>query len=98
MAARSSTFDMISRDRIRDFITAVAREFHPERIIFFGSHARGDAGPDSDVDLLMLMRGNGRPTKVAAEIYMKCPSRFPVDLLVRTPEDSSAGYRCATGS
>jgi uncharacterized protein len=76
MAARSSTFDMISRDRIQDFITAIAREFHPERIILFGSHARGDAGPDSDVDLLVLMRGNGRPTKVAAEIYMKCPSRF----------------------
>lgn len=32
----------------------IAETVHPERIILFGSHARGDADPDSDVDLLVI--------------------------------------------
>ena len=34
--------------------------FHPERIILFGSHATRRAGPDSDVDLLIVMPFVGR--------------------------------------
>ncbi|MBF0143977.1 MAG: nucleotidyltransferase domain-containing protein [Magnetococcales bacterium] len=33
----------------------IAETIHPERIILFGSHARGDAAPDSDVDLLVIV-------------------------------------------
>ncbi len=29
----------------------IVQRFHPERIVLFGSHARGEAGPDSDLDL-----------------------------------------------
>lgn len=31
------------------------REFRPLQIILFGSHARGDQGPDSDIDLLVVL-------------------------------------------
>lgn len=79
---------MISRGRIEEFAIAIAREFHPERIILFGSHARGNVGPDSDVDLLVIMARNGKtPHEQAAEIYLNCPSGFPVDILVRTSEE-----------
>jgi predicted nucleotidyltransferase len=79
---------MIPRSNIHDFAKRIAREFHPERIILFGSHARGDAGPDSDVDLLVIMAANGKtPYQQAAEIYLKCPSDFPAEILVRTPEE-----------
>ncbi len=33
----------------------VVAYFHPSRIILFGSHARGQAGPDSDIDLLVVV-------------------------------------------
>ena len=33
---------------------AVGDEVHPDRVILFGSRARGDFGPDSDVDLLVI--------------------------------------------
>ena len=33
----------------------IVRRFSVERVILLGSHARGDAGPDSDVDLLVIM-------------------------------------------
>ncbi|WP_130472208.1 nucleotidyltransferase domain-containing protein [Candidatus Magnetaquicoccus inordinatus] len=34
----------------------IAETFHPERIILFGSHARGEAQADSDIDLLIITR------------------------------------------
>jgi len=34
----------------------IVQRFHPVRVILFGSHARGDARPDSDVDLLVMLR------------------------------------------
>ncbi|MGQ0812667.1 MAG: nucleotidyltransferase domain-containing protein [Nitrospiraceae bacterium] len=35
--------------------------FSPERIYLFGSQARGDAGPDSDYDLLVVVRTSALP-------------------------------------
>ena len=79
---------MISRHQIQSFAAAIAREFQPERIILFGSHARGEAGPVSDVDLLVIMPRDGKtPHQQAAEIYGCCDSEFPVDILVRTKEE-----------
>ncbi|MAE69956.1 MAG: hypothetical protein CME06_05755 [Gemmatimonadetes bacterium] len=33
----------------------IVEQFDPDRIIIFGSHARGTAGPESDVDLLVVL-------------------------------------------
>ena len=41
-------------------VKRIVKRFHPDKIILFGSHARGDAGPDSDVDLLVVMDFEGR--------------------------------------
>ena len=38
---------------IRRFARGVAEQFDPEKIILFGSHAYGNPGPDSDVDILI---------------------------------------------
>jgi predicted nucleotidyltransferase len=47
------------REQVQDFIhemvRRIAAQFSPDKIILFGSHARGDARPDSDVDLLAKM-------------------------------------------
>lgn len=40
---------------IPEIVERLARRFDPLKIILFGSHARGDAGPYSDVDLLVVM-------------------------------------------
>ena len=42
---------------IEEMVRRIVERFHPERIILFGSHATGRAGPESDVDLLVVMRG-----------------------------------------
>ena len=78
---------MPSLNEIQILADKIAREFRPEKIILFGSHARGDAQPDSDVDLLVIMDANQHPARTAAEITHRVhPRRYPLDLIVRSPE------------
>ena len=76
---------MVAMRDIKSFSDAVAREFHPDRIILFGSHARGEAGRNSDVDLLVIMRHRGHPIDKTVEIRQRIHSPFALDLLVRSP-------------
>jgi predicted nucleotidyltransferase len=78
---------MISMTRIKHFSQRIAREFKPKRIILFGSHANGRPTPDSDVDMLVVMPFEGRAVEKSVEIRMKLLPDFPLDLLVRTPEN-----------
>jgi HEPN domain-containing protein/predicted nucleotidyltransferase len=66
----------------------IAKRFHPEKIILFGSHARGDAGPDSDVDLLVVMPLDGCGSDKAEEIREALDDMVvPKDIIVTSPED-----------
>jgi predicted nucleotidyltransferase len=38
-----------------ELLASVVAHFAPLRVILFGSHARGEAGPDSDLDLLVIL-------------------------------------------
>jgi len=49
--------------RIKHFSQRIAREFKPDRIILFGSHANGMPTQDSDVDMLVIMPFEGRAVK-----------------------------------
>ena len=78
---------MASLSDIQTLVDKIVREFHPEKIVLFGSHARGDARTDSDVDLLVIMDSNQHPSRMAAEITCRVhPRRYPLDLIVRNPE------------
>lgn len=58
---------------LRQMVDIIVREADPEAIILFGSRARGEAGADSDVDLLIIERepfGPGRSRiREAARLY-----------------------------
>jgi predicted nucleotidyltransferase len=55
----------------------------PQQIILFGSQARGDARPDSDLDLLVVKEEVESPRAEAARIYRALASlRVPVDVVV----------------
>jgi predicted nucleotidyltransferase len=69
-------------------VRRIVKLFHPEKIILFGSHARGSAGPDSDVDLLVVMPFSGSRREKQVEIRLALHSiRVPKDIVVTTPED-----------
>jgi len=73
---------------IQAMVRTIVRQFRPERIILFGSHARGDAGPDSDVDLLIVMPVEGQKHKKQVQIRVALHDiRVPKDIIVTTPED-----------
>ena len=73
-------------DRI---VKRLVTRFKPERIILFGSHARGTADTDSDVDLLVVMpltNRKRRQTTLAMQLALK-DIRTPKDIIVVTPEE-----------
>jgi len=77
---------MVKIEKIRQLSWKIAREFHPEKIILFGSYATGMQGEDSDVDLLIIMPFDGKPAHKAFEILQLVNPLFPIDLIVRTPK------------
>ena len=46
---------MTTADLIQTMTDRIVWDFHPLRLMLFGSHARGDARPDSDMDLLVVL-------------------------------------------
>jgi len=84
------------RERIEEIVDRIVRQFDPEMVILFGSHARGDAGPDSDVDLLIVMPvvGSRRDTRLAIRRALQ-DIEVPKDILLVTPEDFERRKRIA---
>jgi predicted nucleotidyltransferase len=78
---------MVKRRDIRKLCAQIAREFSPRSIILFGSYAYGKPTLDSDVDLLVIMPHEGRATDQAIKISSRLQHRFPIDLIVRSPEE-----------
>ena len=69
-------------------VKRIVTRFQPDRVILFGSRARGDARPDSDVDLLVVMPTG--PSKREAQLDVRSALhdiRMPVDVIVSRPEE-----------
>jgi predicted nucleotidyltransferase len=62
----------------------VAEQFHPEKIILFGSHAYGTPHADSDVDILVIMPACNQLDQ-AVRISLAIDPPFSLDVIVRTP-------------
>jgi predicted nucleotidyltransferase len=77
---------MIDMDSIRELTKKIVQTYHPERVVLFGSYAYGTPTVDSDVDLLVILPHEGKSSRKAVEILNAVNPHFPVDLLVRTPE------------
>lgn len=69
-------------------VRRIVEQFDPDQIILLGSHARGSAGPDSDVDLLVVMPVSGSKREKQLEIRKSLYTfRIPKDIIVTTPEE-----------
>lgn len=76
------TYDPVV-DRI---VERVVREMAPLRVILFGSRAAGTAGPESDVDLLVVMPDGTDRRRAMVDITSRLPLEpVDVDVLVTTP-------------
>ena len=78
---------MLDQEILDDIIRRVVRVAQPEKIILFGSAARGDMGPHSDVDLLIVKEG-ADALDLMGDIYMNLHGvGAAVDAVVVTPAD-----------
>lgn len=69
-------------------VEKIKRNFNPEKIILFGSHAYGNPTVDSDVDLLIVMDTDAKPHKRAVPIRKILKDiGIPKDVIVKTPEE-----------
>lgn len=75
---------MVQSESIASFAKELGKRFKPERVVLFGSYATGE---DSDVDVLVVMEHGGRPARQALEIRKSIKRAFPLDLIVRSPEE-----------
>ncbi len=79
---------MIQAALLEQVTRTIIERFHPKRIVLFGSHARGDAGSDSDLDLFIEMQTSQRPPERAIEVSAAFGLRpWPLDVVVYTPEE-----------
>jgi predicted nucleotidyltransferase len=78
---------VIAPDLIDDAARRIAAAAPGARVILFGSHARGQAGPDSDVDLLVIEpRVDDRFAEVVRLQRVLAPLRLPADVIVVSEE------------
>ncbi len=73
---------------LRTITTRIAEAVRPEKIILFGSWARGERGPHSDIDLLIIQESDlSRPQRYAQARRLFWGMGVPMDILVYTPQE-----------
>lgn len=82
----------LTDELLREMTDAIVREIKPRQIILFGSHARGDARPDSDLDFLVVEDGpfdaqRSRRAAMTRLSELLFDYFIPMDFLVFTPEE-----------
>jgi len=77
---------MVKMNRIKELSLKIGYQFKAEKVILFGSYAYGKPSPNSDVDLMVILRFKGKSAWKSLEILNQLNPDFSVDLLVRTPK------------
>ncbi len=79
---------MITQQQIEQITREIVNQFHPEKIILFGSFAHGTPGKESDLDLLII-KESSLSSRVQNREVRKILSRFkiPVDVVVKSKQE-----------
>ena len=91
MAARyhPNGLRIIDQELIDEVVATIVEHVHPDRIVVFGSQARGDGHPNSDLDLMIEMDTALRAIDRAVAVGALFPDRdWPLDVVVYTPEEA----------
>lgn len=87
LTAKENNNRIVEFDRINEKVEQIVKEFNPQKVILFGSYAIGKPTIDSDVDLMVITDTNLDTTSLSIQISMKLKHTFPIDILVRTPQE-----------
>ena len=84
---------MFDYSLVDETVKRIAEKFSPEKIIIFGSVAKGTADEYSDLDILVVMKSDKQPYERAVPIYLAVAGiRVPKDIIVLTPEEFAAQH------
>jgi predicted nucleotidyltransferase len=73
---------------VEKLVRCIVDIIHPLRIILFGSAVRGEMGPDSDLDVLVVMPEGTHRRRTAQLLYRQIGGLgVPFDIVVATPSD-----------
>ena len=79
-----------SNQVLREIVKRIVEAEHPERIVLFGSRARGTARPDSDFDLLVIKRSTQPRYRRSAHLYtILADLPVEVEIMVYTPDETA---------
>jgi len=85
---------MINKQLIKQVAERIGIAANAERVILFGSHARGEASKNSDVDLMIIAESDLPRFKRSRELYkLFRPYPFGMDLVFYTPEEIEKGKK-----
>ena len=83
-----NTPNMPIQETLDEIVSRIVKRFDPDKIILFGSQARGDTATYSDVDLLVIMPVPHTRRRLATEIDLSLVGiDLPADVIVVTPEE-----------
>ena len=75
-------------DLIREIIHRIVNTTHPEKVILFGSRARGDARPTSDYDVLVIQYSDEPRYRRSVALYVALADLpVEVEVMVYTPKE-----------
>lgn len=78
----------MSGDVVADIVRRIVQAVGPDRIIVFGSRARGDARPDSDFDVLVIKESDEPRYRRSVPLYVALADLpVEVEVMVYTPEE-----------
>ena len=77
----------VKQEMLDEIVRRIVEVAQPERIVLFGSAARGEMGPNSDLDLLVIKRGEFDRSRLVGDIYLNLHGAGQaVDVILVTPD------------
>jgi predicted nucleotidyltransferase len=88
---------IVDESLLEEIVRRLIEAVDPDRIILFGSHARGDVQPDSDIDLLIVKDSDEPAYRRTIPAYRALSGLgVPKDIIWRTPAEVEDWSRVPT--
>jgi len=86
--------EKVTSELINYIVEKIVREIQPEKIVLFGSYARGDFSQDSDLDMFIIKDSKESSRMMRRKVDgLLWGRRFPMDIIVRKPAEVEWNFR-----
>lgn len=79
--------EIIFRNEIKSLVTQIKKNYKPQKIILFGSSAKGNMKTYSDIDMLIVKKTKRRFIDRISDVLLRCEYTLPFEPIVYTPAE-----------